>query len=79
MLKPGEIYPLDIDLWSTSIIVNTGHKIQLLVTSSNSPAFDVNPNTGDPFRANARTQTAHNTIYMDAAHPSAITLPVAKQ
>ncbi len=79
MLKPGEIYPLDIDLWSTSIIFNKGHKIQVIVTSSNSPAYDVNPNTGEPFRASARTQVAHNTIYMDAAHPSAITLPVPRQ
>jgi putative CocE/NonD family hydrolase len=79
MLKPGEINPLDIDLSSTSIIVNKGHKLQVLITSSNSPAFEVNPNTGEPFRASGRMQVAHNSIYMDTAHPSAIILPVAKR
>ncbi len=77
MMVPGTIYPLEIDLWSTSIIFNKGHKIEVIVTSSNSPAYDVNPNTGDPFRANSKTQIAHNNIYIDAAHPSRIILPIA--
>lgn len=78
MMKPGEVYPLDIDLNSTSIIFNKGHRIQILVTSSSSPGFDVNPNTGEAFRANSRAQVAHNSLYLDAAHPSAIILPVVK-
>ena len=78
-LKPGEVYGLDIDLWSTSYDFNKGHKLLVMVTSSNAPGFDVNPNTGDHFRANANMREAHNTIYMDAAHPSAITLPIVRQ
>ena len=77
MLTPGTIYPLDIDLWSTSIVINKGHKLQVLVTSSNSPAFEVNTNTGRPApENNGRTQIAHKSVYLDAEHPSAILLPV---
>ena len=76
LMKPGEIYAFDIDLWSTSIIVNTGHRLRVQVTSSSSPGCDPNPNTGEPFRSSDRTQVARNTIYLDRAHPSHILVPV---
>jgi putative CocE/NonD family hydrolase len=71
-LTPGKAYEFEIDMWSTSIIINKGHRIRLAVSSSNSPRFDVNTNTGDP----AVKQTVVNTIYMDKSHPSALLLPV---
>jgi len=74
----GRIYKLDVDLWSTSLIFNRGHRIRVAVSSSNSPRFEPNPNTGDPFRANGRTIVATNTIHADADHPSHILLPVPK-
>jgi putative CocE/NonD family hydrolase len=77
-LKPGQLTSLTIDLWSTSIIFNKGHRLRVLVTSSNAPGYDPNPNTGDPFRSNDRTRVAHNTIFVDSKHPSYLLLPVAK-
>ena len=47
-MKPGKIYPLDIDLWSTSIMFNRGHKFRVDVTSSSAPGYDPNPNTEEP-------------------------------
>jgi pimeloyl-ACP methyl ester carboxylesterase len=46
------------------------------VSSSNFPRFDVNPNTGEPLGQHTRTQKADNTIFHDAAHASAIVLPI---
>lgn len=71
-LTAGKAYEFEIDMWSTSIIINKGHRIRLAVSSSNSPRFDVNTNTGDP----AVKQTVVNTIYMDKSHPSALLLPI---
>ena len=48
--EPGNVYELTVDLWSTSIVLNRGHKIRVAVSSSNFPRFDPNPNTGRPFR-----------------------------
>jgi len=76
LLKPGQPYELDLDLWSTSIILNKGHRLRVLITSSSAPGYDPNPNTGSPFRSDTRTQVAHNTLYLDSAHPSQILLPV---
>lgn len=45
-LQPGEIVEALVDLWSTSIIINRGHKLRISITSSNYPKFGVNQNNG---------------------------------
>lgn len=76
LLVPGEIYEFEIDLWSTSIVFNKGHKIRLAISSSNYPRFDVNPNTGElPSTAQSKI-AVRNTIYCDQSHPSAVYLPI---
>lgn len=75
-MKPGQVYRCDIDLWSTSIIFNKGHRLRVQIASSNAPGYDPNPNTGEPFRAGSATRVAQNTIHMDGKRPSQIVLPV---
>ncbi|HLG17107.1 MAG TPA: CocE/NonD family hydrolase [Blastocatellia bacterium] len=75
-MKKGEVYKFTIDLWSTSLIFNKGHRIAIHVTSSNDPRFDPNPNTGKPMRADNETRAAINSIHHDRAHPSRALLPV---
>ncbi|MFY9553216.1 MAG: CocE/NonD family hydrolase [Blastocatellia bacterium] len=75
-MKKGEVYKFSLDLWSTSIIFNKGHRIAIHVTSSNDPRFDPNPNTGKPLRADDETRVARNTIHYDRAHPSRVLLPI---
>ncbi len=77
-MKKGEVYKFKIDLWSTSLIFNKGHRIAVHVSSSNDPRFDPNPNTGKPMRADGETRVATNTIHHNRAHPSRILLPVVK-
>jgi uncharacterized protein len=77
-LEPGRIYPIDIDVWSTSIVFNRGHRIRVHVTSSSSPGFDPNPNTGARFRSGPEQRIAHNTLHLSRRYPSHITLPVAR-
>ncbi|GAB1262107.1 CocE/NonD family hydrolase [Aurantivibrio plasticivorans] len=77
--KPGEIYELDIDLWSTGIIFNKGHKIAVHIQSSNFNRFDNHSNTWEPvldFSKDAVVAT--NTIHHTDRHPSAVTLPITK-
>ena len=77
LLKPGEVYPLEIDLWSTSIVFNQGNRLRVQVTSSSAPGHEVNPNTGAALKAPTEPRTAHNTIHLSAQYPSQILLPVA--
>ncbi|BDC48645.1 antibiotic hydrolase [Bryobacterales bacterium F-183] len=76
LLVPGKPYEFTIEMYPTSVVFQKGHRIRLDVSSSNFPRFDVNPNTGEPLNGNRRKQVAENTVYMDAAHPSHIVLPV---
>jgi predicted acyl esterase len=78
LLEPGQVYELNVDLWSTSLIFNKGHRVRIAVSSSNSPRFEANPNTGKPFRADKETRVAHNTLHLSAKYPSRIELPVAE-
>src|SRR5215510_14807216 len=75
-MKKGQVYKFKIDLWSTSIIFNKGHRIAIHISSSNNPRFDPNPNTGSPQRADAETRVATNSIHHDRLHPSRALLPV---
>lgn len=75
-MKKGEVYKFNVDLFSTSIIFNKGHRIAVHVTSSNDPRFDPNPNTGKPLRHDEETRVATNTIHHDRAHPSRVLLPI---
>ncbi len=77
LLRPGKVYAFDVDLWSTSIVFNRGHRLRVLVTSSSAPAYDPNPNTGAPFRQGSATRPARNTLHLSKSHPSHLLLPVA--
>ncbi len=72
----GQRYDLDIDLVDDlGYTFAAGHRVGLIVTSSNSPRFERNPNTGDDFYADATTPVSvSNTVFTDGG--SWLTLPV---
>ncbi|HKV04335.1 MAG TPA: CocE/NonD family hydrolase [Candidatus Acidoferrales bacterium] len=78
MMKKGEVYKFRLNLWSTSLVFNAGHRIAIHVTSSNDPRFDPNPNTGHPLHTDDDTRIATNTIHHDRAHPSRALLPIVE-
>ena len=76
MMQPGQVYPVTIEMYPTSLAFGKGHRIRLDISSSNFPRFDVNPNTGEPLNGNRRWAIAENAVYHDPGHPSHIVLPV---
>lgn len=76
MMTPGQAYRIKVTAFPTSNLFKAGHRIRLDVSSSNFPHFDVNPNTGDPEGTGLTRRVAKNTVFMDAARPSQVTLPV---
>ena len=75
LIRPGEIYKFDMDLWATSNVFLAGHRIRLYVSSSNFPRFNRNLNTGEPNARATRAVTARQTIYHDSEHASALVIP----
>ena len=77
-LEPGRIYPLTVDLWSTSYVFNRGHCIRVAVSSSNAPRFEPNPNTGAPSLDGGPTRIATNSVHVSRLRCSHILLPVCR-
>ncbi|MGH3151757.1 MAG: CocE/NonD family hydrolase [Streptosporangiaceae bacterium] len=73
---PGEPAEHLVDLWSTSIVFRTGHRIRVQVTSSNFPRWDRNLNTGEPEETSTTPRAARQQVFHDPARPSRIVLPV---
>src|SRR5262249_27987538 len=57
---------ITIELWPTSTLFKTGHRLRLEVSSSNYPRFDRNPNTGRPIAEETAPVPASQTIRHDA-------------
>lgn len=76
LITPGKIYQYTIDLWATANVFKAGHRIRLYVSSSNFPRFNRNLNTGEDIFGSTRFVHAHQTIYHDGDHASALILPV---
>ncbi len=74
--EPGRVDEVDIDLWSTSIVIRAGHRLRVHVTSSNFPRWDRNLNTGEPVTKGVTMRVAQQRIHHDRSRPSRIVLPV---
>lgn len=72
LLQPGQTCELTVDLWSTSLVFNTGHRIRAAISSSNSPRFEPNPNTG----GSGPARVATNKLVISREHTSHILLPI---
>ncbi len=76
LLNPGQVYKLEVDMWSTSNVFRQGHRLRLEVSSSNFPRFDRNLNTGRPAASETHFVSATNTVLHDAEHQSVLRVPV---
>ena len=70
---------ISVDLWSTSIVFAKGHKLRVLVTSSDYPRYEKNRNVKPSKENGEKTAVAHNLIHMGREFPSRIILPVVKE
>ncbi len=75
LLAPGIAMRYAIDLWATASVVRAGHRLRVMVTSSDFPRYDRNPNTGEFAHSAVRLEPALQRVYHDAARPSRILLP----
>ena len=76
LIEPGQAYEYTIQVNPTSNLFKRGHRLRLDISSSDFPNFDRNHNTGGHDYKEAHLQSAHQTIFHDAARPSRVILPV---
>ena len=75
-LVRDQVYEVEVDLWSTSLVFNEGHRIRVAVSSSNAPRFEPNANTGAAHPEAGKTRVATNTVHLSDEHPSHVLLPI---
>jgi predicted acyl esterase len=63
-------------MWATSHVFLPGHRLRVIVTSSDFPRYDRNPNTGESALDAAVTVPAVQRVFHDAERPSHVLLPV---
>ncbi|MCI0390176.1 MAG: CocE/NonD family hydrolase [Acidobacteria bacterium] len=76
LMKPGEVYPVTIELTNTALTFLKGHRVRLIVSSSNYPKYALNLNDGGPMYRKGAGVVATNSVYATKQHPSALILPV---
>jgi predicted acyl esterase len=74
--QKNKVYDIKVDLWSTALVFNTGHKIEVLVQSANAPRFEQHSNTWEPLKSYDQSVKATNTVFVDGR--SRLVLPVTK-
>lgn len=77
-ITPGEIYPITVDLWSTALVFNKGHRIGVFIQSSNWPRFERHTNTWAPVAGYDQAKPARNRVHFGPRQNSAIVLPVLR-
>lgn len=82
-LTPGDPAPdqdgvrhIRVELWPTAYRFRCGQRIRVQISSGAHPRFARNLGAGEPAAAATKMLVAEQTIYHDAAHPSAVMFPV---
>ncbi len=75
-IEPNQVYEYAIPLGPVGVRILAGHRLRLLIASSDFPQWDRNLNTGGPLFQEGPTtaQVATQTIFHDEQHPSHLTL-----
>jgi len=74
--QPDGSLRIEFELLPTAYRFRAGHCLRLQISSGAHPRFNRNLGTGEPIGTGTRMLAADQTIYHDAAHPSAVVLPV---
>jgi putative CocE/NonD family hydrolase len=79
LLKPGEIYRIELDHLITSNVFQKGHRIRVQIAGSFFPNFSRNLQTGEMETTSARMQPATVRVYQEGDHRSRLILPVVER
>lgn len=75
-MVPGEVYKFRIEAANTCIVLQPGEAIRLDITSSLFPDADRNMNTFSRVGYESEGIIAHQSVFHDREHPSALILPI---
>lgn len=74
--QPDGSLLVEVDMTATAYRFLPGHRLRLQVSSGAHPRLSRNLGTGEPVMHGTEMRVAHQTIYHDPNHPSALILPL---
>lgn len=77
LMEPDEVYTFEFELLSVAHVFRQGHRVRLVVASSNFPTYCRNQNIGSAFGESDEIRVANNRIHHGGSQPSALRLPIA--
>jgi predicted acyl esterase len=77
-LEPGVPTQFDVTIGPLSMILPAGHALRVVVSGTANPRYEPNPNVAEPIAGDPTPVATTLTVYRDEAHPSSVTLPVAR-
>lgn len=75
-LTPGDIVMMTVDVGSTALMFEPGHKLQIIISSTNHNRFKIGHNTTAGIWDDITPVSVANTIYVDDVFASHLVLPV---
>jgi len=75
-LVAGEVYRVEVDMWSTAHVFLVGHRLRLQVRASDFPRYDRCPGDGRTSAEVERVLPQRNRLFHDPEHPTHLVLPV---
>lgn len=73
---PDKVYRVEVDLWFTTYVVASGHKLRVMIGSANTPFYAKNDNSGKDPLGFKYDLVAKNRVYFSHEHPSHVELPI---
>lgn len=77
LLRPGQIYDIEVDLRDIAYRFDTGHRVRLHVAATSFPRLERNLNTGHANFSETEMSSTQITVHSDPAAPSALLLRAA--
>jgi len=74
--QPDGIWCIEVDMWATAHCFLPNHRLRLQIASGAHPRWARNLCVDEPFAAATTCQIAHQHIFHDEWHPSALILPI---
>ncbi|RJP31368.1 MAG: CocE/NonD family hydrolase [Candidatus Omnitrophota bacterium] len=74
-ITPGDVYRYEVDLWSTSLVFNRGHRIRIIIANTNYPRFDLNPQYKQ-LGQHGLPDFVETVLHFSRTYPSHLLLPV---
>jgi len=76
LATPGEPIEVTVDLWSTALVFNAGHRVRISVSGTNAPRFEINPNNGGDLNGDDPPESARPELLLGVEYPSRLVLPM---